>query len=129
MNQWPKNRRSISFFNTAARYLTKDPTLNDVKSIFAGLRPLVKSDVKKTAEISRDHSIIISASGLVSIVGGKWTTYRKMAEDVVNTAAIQAELPYKECVTEELLIHGCLPTSDFREAGYYYERIKLILNN
>jgi glycerol-3-phosphate dehydrogenase len=61
----------------AARYLTKDPTLNDVKSIFAGLRPLVKSDVKKTAEISRDHSIIISATGLVSIVGGKWTTYRK----------------------------------------------------
>ena len=104
----------------AARYLTKDPTLNDVRSIFAGLRPLVKSDVKKTAEISRDHSIIISNSGLVSILGGKWTTYRKMAEDVVNTAAIQAELPYKECVTEELMIHGCLPTSDFMEAGYYY---------
>ncbi len=119
-------KQEIDFIlHHAARYLTKDPTLNDVRSIFAGLRPLVKSDVKKTAEISRDHSIIISDSGLVSIVGGKWTTYRKMAEDVVNTAAIQAELPYKECVTEELLIHGCLPTSDFKEAGYYYGTDKI----
>jgi glycerol-3-phosphate dehydrogenase len=58
----------------AARYLTKDPTLNDVKSIFAGLRPLVKSSAKKTAEISRDHSILIADSGLISILGGKWTT-------------------------------------------------------
>lgn len=104
----------------AARYLTKDPTLNDVKSIFAGLRPLVKSSAKKTAEISRDHSILISQSGLISIVGGKWTTYRKMAEDVVNTAAIQAELAYKECVTEQLPVHGCMPTLDFNSPGYYY---------
>lgn len=104
----------------AARYLTKDPTLADVKSIFAGLRPLVKSSAKKTAEISRDHSVIISVAGLISILGGKWTTYRKMAEDVVNTAAIQGGLAYKECVTEELSIHGNSPVTDFEEPGYYY---------
>lgn len=112
----------------AARYLTKDPTLQDVRSLFAGLRPLVKSNAKKTAEISRDHSIIISDAGLISIVGGKWTTYRKMAEDVVNTAAIQAGLAYKECVTEELPIHGNKPTSDYEEAGYYYGTDKKLID-
>jgi glycerol-3-phosphate dehydrogenase len=116
----PQKQEIDFILQHAARYLTKDPSLKDVKSIFAGLRPLVNSSAKKTAEISRDHAIIISNTGLVSIVGGKWTTYRKMAEDVVNTAAIQAGLSYKECVTEELPIHGCIPTIDFNEAGYYY---------
>lgn len=104
----------------AARYLTKDPSREDVKSIFAGLRPLVKSTAKKTAEISRDHSIIVSDSGLVSILGGKWTTYRKMAADVINIAAVQGSLPYKEPVTKELVIHGAMPTSDYSTADYYY---------
>lgn len=104
----------------AARYLTKDPSRADIKSIFAGLRPLVKSSAKKTAEISRDHSILIADSGLISIVGGKWTTYRKMAADVINTAAVQAQLPYKEEVTRELAIHGATPTDDFTTGDYYY---------
>ena len=104
----------------AARYLTKDPSLADVKSIFAGLRPLVKSTAKKTAEISRDHSVLISDSGLISIVGGKWTTYRKMSADVINTAAVQVQLPYKEEVTRELAIHGATPTDDFTTGDYYY---------
>lgn len=104
----------------AARYLTKDPTLNDVKSIFAGLRPLVKSSAKKTAEISRDHSILISDSGLISILGGKWTTYRKMAADVINTAAVQAQLPYKEAVTQNLAVHGAQPTDNYATNDYYY---------
>jgi glycerol-3-phosphate dehydrogenase len=104
----------------AARYLTKDPSISDVKSVFAGLRPLVKTAAKRTAEISRDHSILISESGLISIVGGKWTTYRKMSEDVVNAAAVHGQLFYKECNTEELAIHGCMPVSDFTANGYYY---------
>ncbi len=104
----------------ASRYLTKDPTLKDVRSIYSGLRPLVKTSAKKTAEISRDHSIIISDSGLVSIVGGKWTTYRKMAEDAVNTAAVQAQLPYQECVTSNLMIHGGAPGQQPVGASYYY---------
>lgn len=113
----------------AARYLTKDPSLDDVKSIFAGLRPLVRSNVKKTAEISRDHSILISGSGLISIVGGKWTTYRKMSEDVIDAAAIHAGLAYKECVTENLPVHGNLPTTNFTAPGYYYGSDKLRLEN
>jgi glycerol-3-phosphate dehydrogenase len=111
----------IEFLIThAARYLTKDPSIDDVRSIYSGLRPLVKNTAKKTAEISRDHSIIISDSGLVSIVGGKWTTYRKMAEDTVNTAAVQARLPYKDCVTTDLSIHGGQSHSTETGTNYYY---------
>ena len=102
------------------RYLTKEAKLDDVRSIFAGLRPLVKGDSKKTAELSRDHVITIAASGLVNILGGKWTTYRKMAEDVVNIAAINSMLPSKDCVTAHLPIHGAQPTTDFSTDTYYF---------
>ncbi|HTL09535.1 MAG TPA: glycerol-3-phosphate dehydrogenase/oxidase [Chitinophagaceae bacterium] len=102
------------------RYLTKDPGIADVKSIFAGLRPLVKAESKKTAELSRDHVITIAPSGLINILGGKWTTYRKMAEDVVNTAAINAMLPHKDCCTESLAIHGAQPTDNYDNDYYYY---------
>jgi len=91
----------------AAKYLTKDPVAKDVLSAFAGLRPLVTAnDTENTAAISRDHSLNISRSGLVTITGGKWTTYRKMAEDTVNQAAILAGLDTRSCVTRELRIHG-----------------------
>lgn len=91
----------------AARYLTKDPTRSDVKSVFAGLRPLVKSgEEQNTAAISRDHTLNISRSGLVTITGGKWTTYRKMAEDTIDQAAMLARLDIEESVTQELSIHG-----------------------
>jgi glycerol-3-phosphate dehydrogenase len=91
----------------AARYLTKDPTPGDVLSAFAGLRPLVSSgDEKNTAVISREHTVQISRSGLVTIAGGKWTTYRKMAEDTVDHAATLAQLDERPSVTKELHIHG-----------------------
>lgn len=91
----------------AGRYLTKDPNPRDVKSVFAGIRPLVKaSDDKTTAALARDHTILISQSGLLTITGGKWTTYRKMAEDAVNHAAMLAGLEERPCRTEHLLIHG-----------------------
>jgi len=93
--------------NHAGRYLTKDPTASDVKSIFAGIRPLVKaSDKNETAALSRDHTILISKSGLLTITGGKWTTYRKMAEDTVNQAAVLAGLDERPCVTPTLRLHG-----------------------
>ncbi|MDZ4793493.1 MAG: glycerol-3-phosphate dehydrogenase/oxidase [Bacteroidota bacterium] len=88
------------------RYLTKDPQLCDIKSMFAGLRPLVKNKAKKTAALSRDHLITVAESGLITISGGKWTTYRKMAEDVVNMAIERNGLPEKICVTRELLLSG-----------------------
>jgi glycerol-3-phosphate dehydrogenase len=102
------------------RYLTKDPTVNDIRSIFAGLRPLVKGDSKKTAELSRDHVITIASSGLINILGGKWTTYRKMAEDVVNIAAINNMLTPKDCVTTTLPVHGAQITEDYSNDHYYY---------
>ncbi|MFT3936867.1 MAG: glycerol-3-phosphate dehydrogenase/oxidase [Chitinophagaceae bacterium] len=102
------------------RYLTKDATMHDVRSIFAGLRPLVKASSKKTAELSRDHVITIASSGLISILGGKWTTYRKMAEDVINTAAINNMLPPKDCITETLPIHGAQTTEDYTDDFYYF---------
>ena len=93
--------------NHAGRYLTKDPTASDVKSIFAGIRPLVKASAKnETAALSRDHTILISKSGLLTITGGKWTTYRKMAEDTVNQAAILAGLDERPCITPTLRLHG-----------------------
>jgi glycerol-3-phosphate dehydrogenase len=91
----------------AGRYLAKDPTAGDVKSIFAGIRPLVKAgEGKETAALSRDHTILISKSGLLTITGGKWTTYRKMAEDTVNQAVVLAGLDERPCVTENLRLHG-----------------------
>jgi glycerol-3-phosphate dehydrogenase len=91
----------------AARYLTKDPTPDDVLSCFAGLRPLVGGgDGDDTASISRDHTLHVSASGLVTLTGGKWTTYRKMAEDTVDHGIVLGDLEPEECVTRELNIHG-----------------------
>jgi len=91
----------------AAQYLTKDPTPEDVLSMFAGLRPLVSMGKdENTAAISRDHTIHISGSGLVTITGGKWTTYRKMAEDTVDQAAVVAQLDERPCATQDLNIHG-----------------------
>lgn len=88
------------------RYLTKDPQRRDVRSMFAGLRPLVKGSSKKTAALSRDHLISISASGLITITGGKWTTYRKMAEDVTDLAIEKNGLAPKPCITKELRLCG-----------------------
>ncbi len=102
------------------RYLTHDPTRTDIRSIFAGLRPLVKGDSKKTAELSRDHLITVSDSGLITITGGKWTTYRRMAQDIINTAIQKAGLENKACITENLKIHGAKEDTDFDAALYYY---------
>ena len=94
-------------FKHAARYLSKDPEPADVLSVFAGLRPLVKAgDGTNTAALSRDHTIMVSPSGLVTVTGGKWTTYRKMAEDGVDHAVMVGQLAERDCVTKNLDIHG-----------------------
>lgn len=94
--------------NTAGKYLTKAPARSDVLSVFAGLRPLAATDdnAEKTKEISRSHKVIISKSGLVSVIGGKWTTYRKMAEDTLSKIMNNKMLPWKKCITQDLRIHG-----------------------
>jgi glycerol-3-phosphate dehydrogenase len=91
-----------------ARYLTRDPTRDDIRSVFAGLRPLVSlsKGEENTAAISRDHTLNLSRSGLLTIAGGKWTTYRKMAEDTIDYAEVIAGLDPRPCVTRNLNIHG-----------------------
>ncbi len=91
---------------TASGYLARPPTRGDILSVFAGIRPLVKAgDVDGTSALSRDHTISISSSGLLTIAGGKWTTYRRMAEDAVDHAVVLARLEERACVTRTLRIH------------------------
>jgi len=92
---------------TAGEYLDHAPSRADILSAWAGIRPLVKSaEGGSTASLSRDHSIHIDRNGLLTIAGGKWTTYRHMAEDCVNQAAVLAGLEERDCVTRRLRIHG-----------------------
>lgn len=94
---------------TANQYLDNAPTRADVKSIYAGLRPLAApkdGDSNSTKEISRDHKLIKSDSNLITITGGKWTTYRKMGEDTVNMVAKVGKLEEVACRTKHLEIHG-----------------------
>jgi len=114
--------QEIAFvLETAARYLEHDPTREDVLSVFVGVRPLVRvGDTTNTAALSRDHTIHIDQSGLLTITGGKWTTYRNMAEDCVNQAATLARLPDRPCVTKTLAIHGAHPdASSFGPLAVY----------
>lgn len=108
---------------TASRYLEGKPTRVDVKSVFAGLRPLAapkKGTDGKTKEISRKHKIVVSSSNLVSIIGGKWTTYREMGEDAVNKLAAIAHLAKSKSITEKLHIHGYKQDVDYDNYLYFY---------
>ena len=95
----------------AAIYLDRDPSREDVLSMYCGIRPLVRSPGdKSTAALARDHVLMISDSNLVSITGGKWTTYRKMAEDTVDAAALVAGLEEQPSRTKALRLHGWAKT-------------------
>ena len=93
---------------TAGNYLLKKPTHADILSAFAGLRPLAApgKNTASTKEISRSHKLIVSDSGLITITGGKWTTYRKMAQDTINRAIALGQLQPAKCITEKVIIHG-----------------------
>jgi len=93
---------------TAGQYLSKKPTTKDVLAVFAGLRPLAApdKDIKSTREISRSHKLIVANSGLITITGGKWTTYRKMAEDTIDKAIKVGRLPQVVCNSKAQKIHG-----------------------
>ncbi len=98
---------------TASLYLSRPPTRDDILSIYVGIRPLVKvPGDKKTSSLSRDHTIHIDDSGLLTIAGGKWTTYRHMAEDCVNHAIALGDLKDVPCVTADLHIHGFFKDAD-----------------
>ena len=117
---------------TAAQYLKKDPKKKDVLSVFAGLRPLAAQQDSKdqsTKEISRSHRLMVSLSGLITITGGKWTTYRKMAEDTVNKAWMVGGLPNRKCVTENMPIHGYVKNTHFDSPGYFYGSDRTSIND
>lgn len=111
----------ISFLlETIAPYWTRKPQAGDIRAIFAGIRPLARSDdSKSSSKLARDHLIRVSASGLVSILGGKWTTYRRMAEDCVDRAAEVGGLLSTPCRTKTLLIHGGQGKSVAGTLAYY----------
>ncbi|HUM65189.1 MAG TPA: glycerol-3-phosphate dehydrogenase/oxidase [Chitinophagaceae bacterium] len=105
----------ISFIlETANNYLATKPGRSDVLSVFAGLRPLAapQNEEQKTKEISRSHKIIVSESKLFTILGGKWTTYRKMGEDMVNRIEKELNWQHKKPATASLHIHGYHPDTD-----------------
>jgi len=113
---------------TAGRYLRRPITRADVLSVFVGIRPLVRSQSGgSTASLSRDHTLHIDPSGLLTIAGGKWTTYRHMAEDCVDHAATLARLPEKPCVTRNLNVHGFhRQASNFGSLAVYGSDARLI---
>ena len=103
------------------QYLDRSPTRDDLLSVFAGIRPLVStSDSGDTSDISRNHEISVSRDGLLTIAGGKWTTYRNMAEDTVDRAIEVGALPYQPCETEALHLHGYHQKADQFEPFHRY---------
>lgn len=119
----PKARdEEIDFLlETTAGYLTREPSRRDIRSVFAGIRPLVRGDVvKKTAKLARDHVIRTSQSGLVTIAGGKWTTYRHMAEKCVDHAAKLGGLAARGCRTYNLPLHGATDDAPPQEGWRVY---------
>ena len=126
-------QKEINFvLETASAYLHKKPTREDVKAVFAGLRPLArpKEGSTKTKEISRSHKIIISESGLVSITGGKWTTFRKMGEDTVATFTKITGEALAESKSKDILLHGYtkeIPSGHWGVYGSDAELIQVIV--
>jgi len=115
--------KEIDFIlETAGSYLTKKPTRQDVLSVFAGLRPLAapQNGEQKTKEISRSHKIIVSSSHLFTILGGKWTTYRKMGEDMVDRIEKDLHWKHRPAATASLHIHGYTDTTDWLDPFYFY---------
>jgi glycerol-3-phosphate dehydrogenase len=89
-----------------ARYFGRKPKTEEVSSVWSGLRPLVRKGRGKTSKLSRDHTVLVSKSGLVTVTGGKWTTYRRMGQDAVDRAAEVAHLPKVASRTLDLRLHG-----------------------
>lgn len=115
--------KEIAFIlETAHRFLIKKPTREDVLSVFAGLRPLAapEKEGKSTKEVSRSHKVFVSETGLITITGGKWTTYRQMAEDVIDKAIENNQLEQRICVTTHMSIHGNMPKDQVNRNDHLY---------
>ena len=125
-------QKEIDFIlETVGQYLQISPSKEDILTVFAGLRPLAASQnhKEKTKEISRDHKIIISSSGLITITGGKWTTYRKMADDTIKSAIKNGLVPVSVCQTNKIPIHGFTTVAENSHLDIYgsdAEEIKML---
>lgn len=108
-------QKEINFIlENIKNYLEIYPTKKDIKSVFVGLRPLVANNFRsKSKDLSRKHKIIVSESGMVSIIGGKWTTYRRMAENVIDLALKKTKLSFVKSKTSNLKIKNGLIDIDF----------------
>ncbi|MDY0199535.1 MAG: glycerol-3-phosphate dehydrogenase/oxidase [Bacteroidales bacterium] len=107
---------------TMTKYLTKAPTKADVLSIFAGLRPLAapKNADSKTKEISRSHKITVTQSQLFTMIGGKWTTFRRMAQDMVDKVEKTKNWERTKSVTRHMKLHGYKQNIDHNDSLYFY---------
>jgi glycerol-3-phosphate dehydrogenase len=103
------------------RYFGRRPRTEEILSVWSGLRPLVKKSGVKTSQLSRDHTLLVSPSGLITVTGGKWTTYRRMGQDTIDRACEVASLPKLPSRTLELKIHGW--TMDSNGAASEWERV------
>lgn len=91
------------------RYLARPLAPQDVRASFAGLRPLLDAGgVEDTKFLSRGHDVEIDGSGLISVLGGKWTTYRLMAKDAIDVLALRLGAGSPECTTEEVPLYGAV---------------------
>ena len=108
--------------STAGLYMSPAPTRKDIVSVFAGQRPLAapKKEGKSSKEVSRSHKIIVSDHDLITITGGKWTSYRRMAEDTVDKAIEMGKVEKRKCVTRKLKIHGWRPNPNLADHMYVY---------
>jgi glycerol-3-phosphate dehydrogenase len=124
--------KEISFIlETAGAYFIRQPQRSDVLSVFAGLRPLAapQNGEQKTKEISRSHKINVSPSHLFTILGGKWTTYRKMGEDMVNRIEKELHWQHKQPATAAMHIHGYRENTNWQDPFYFYGSDAVLLRN
>jgi glycerol-3-phosphate dehydrogenase len=116
MEPLPQKEEIDFLISHASRYLTGHPAIHDIRSVFAGIRPLVRSgEGGSTAALSRDHHVLVSPSGLVTVAGGKWTTYRKMGEDAVSIASRVGGLGERSSETNLLRLQGACSQPDSEE--------------
>ncbi len=119
----------------AARYLNKAPSVQDIRSCFSGLRPLVgsRSNATATSKLSREHEIYVGPTGMITVIGGKWTTYRHMGEELIDHAERSANLPRRPSRTSELALLGAqsdrIATRGFEHLSVYGSDADAILKS
>lgn len=118
----PMRKEREFLLNHINRYFGRQPKSSEILSVWSGQRPLVREGKSKTSQLSRDHKILVSSSGMITITGGKWTTYRRMGEDAIDKAAEIGSLARTPSRTTNLKLHGWLesPAKEMSESETVY---------